>query len=102
MGHENKFIREFLQSVPAEEEKDTLRESVILDDLFKAIPKSESDAYFRYKGSLTTPPYSESVDWIVHKYILEASPAQIYAIEKMEGDNARHVHALHTRKVWTH
>ncbi len=102
MGHENKFIKKFLQSVPGEEEKDTLHESVVLDDLFKTIPKYESSSYYTYKGSLTTPPYSETVAWVVRKSILEASPGQIYAIEKMEGDNARHVHAIHTRKVLSH
>jgi carbonic anhydrase len=30
---------------------------------------------------------------------VEASPEQIEAIEKMEGDNARHVQALKDRKV---
>jgi carbonic anhydrase len=100
MGHENKFIKEFLNSIPSEERKDTLLPGTVnFEDLFNSIPKNESDGYYSYKGSLTTPPFSETVDWIVKKYILQASPEQINAIEKMEGDNARHVQALYARKV---
>jgi len=101
MGRENKFLREFLKAIPGEEnKKEILRPgSVNLDDLFNNISKSESGSYYSYKGSLTTPPFTESVDWIIRKYILDASPEQINFIEKMEGDNARHVQALYKRTV---
>jgi carbonic anhydrase len=103
MGLENKFIKEFFNAIPSEEGKDTLPAGTVkLEDLFKSIPKDDPGGYYSYKGSLTTPPYSETVDWIVKKYILEASPDQIAAIEKMEGDNARHVRALYSRKVLNH
>lgn len=99
MGRENKFLKEFLNEAPAEEGKDTLSPGKVnLEDLIYEIPKNEQ-GYFSYKGSLTTPPFSESVDWIIKKYILEASPEQIFKIEKMEGDNARHVQSLNTRKI---
>jgi carbonic anhydrase len=102
MGHENKFLKEFLNAIPAGEEKDSLAPGVVnFEDLFKSIPGNEQ-GYFSYKGSLTTPPFSETVDWIVKKHILEASPEQIYTIEKTEGDNARHVQALYARKVLNH
>jgi len=102
MGHENKFIKEFLNNIPKEEGKDTLPSgSVHFEDLFMTIPKKEEAGYYSYNGSLTTPPYSETVLWIVKKYILEASPEQISTIEKMEGDNARHVRALYARKVYS-
>ena len=102
MGRENTFIKEFLNAIPREEGKDTLPSgSVRFEDLFLTFPKKEEAGYYSYKGSLTTPPYSESVHWIVKKYVLEASPEQISTIEKMEGDNARHVHALYARKVYS-
>jgi carbonic anhydrase len=103
MGKENKFIKEFLNSVPHEEGKDTLPAGAVkFQDLFNTVPRNESAGYFTYKGSLTTPPYSETVNWVVKKYILEASPEQISAIEKLEGDNARHVQALYARRVVSH
>ena len=102
MGHENTFIKEFLKAIPGEEGKDTLPSGTVrFEDLFLTIPKKEEAGYYSYNGSLTTPPYAETVHWIVKKYILEASPEQISAIEKMEGDNARHVRALYARKVFS-
>src|SRR5450432_1383853 len=101
MGQENKFIEEFLNAIPIEEKKkvDLQPGSVKLKDLFDGVTKNDLEPYYHYKGSLTTPPYSETVDWIVRKYIFEASPEQVAAIEKMEGNNARHVRALNNRKI---
>jgi carbonic anhydrase len=101
MGQENKFIKEFLNAIPPEEnKKDSLHAGEVrLDDLFAGIPESELRTYYHYKGSLTTAPFTESVDWMIRKYIFEASPEQIAAIEKIEGDNARHIRALYDRKV---
>jgi carbonic anhydrase len=102
MGRENTFIKEFLNSIPKEEGKDTLPSGAVrFEDLFLTIPKKEEKGYYSYNGSLSTPPYSETVHWIVKKYILEASPEQITTIEKREGDNARHVRALYARKVYS-
>jgi carbonic anhydrase len=103
MGRENTFIKEFLNAIPKEEGKDTLPSGTVrFEDLFLTLPKKEDEGYYSYEGSLTTPPYSETVHWIVKKYILEASPEQITTIEKKEGDNARHVRALYARKVFNH
>jgi carbonic anhydrase len=102
MGRENTFIKEFLKAIPGEEGKDTLPSGTVrFEDLFLTIPKKEEAGFYFYHGSFTTPPYTESVLWIVKKYILEASPEQITAIEKKEGDNARHVRALYARKVYS-
>lgn len=55
--------------------------------------------YYHYRGSLTTPPYTESVDWLVAKEIIEAGPKQIQRINLLEGNNARHVQALFSREI---
>ena len=55
--------------------------------------------YYHYRGSFTTPPYTESVDWLVAKEVIEAGPAQIRRINVLEGDNARHVQALYRREI---
>ena len=103
MGRENKFIKEFLNVIPREKGKDTLAPGAVrFQDLFATIPKNAPVGYYAYNGSATTPPFPETVKWIVMKSILEASPEQIMAIEKMEGDNARHVQALYARKVLSH
>jgi carbonic anhydrase len=70
-----------------------------LRNLIDYNPKKILNSYFYYKGSLTTPPYTESVNWYVMKTIIDASPVQIQKINKIEGDNARHVQALYDRSV---
>jgi carbonic anhydrase len=100
IGHENKFIREFLDAIPKSEGKNTLdSQHVHIADLFMDSPKSDMNSYFNYQGSLTTPPYTESVNWVLQRRIFEASEEQIRAIEKLEGNNARHVRALNGRKI---
>jgi carbonic anhydrase len=102
IGHENKFLNEFLNSVPKAESKETLDSAKVkLTDLFIKNPNGEEMTYYKYHGSLTTPPYTESVNWIIAKKIFEASEKQIAKIEKLEGNNARHVHALNDRRIET-
>ena len=72
-----------------------------LNDLLSQFLGKEIKSYYAYKGSLTTPPYTESVQWIILKHVVEASEDQIMTIEKLEGNNARHVQALNDRKVYT-
>ena len=55
--------------------------------------------YFRYVGSLTTPPCSEGVRWQVLKQPVYVSKAQIAAFRKLYNMNARPVQPLNDRKV---
>lgn len=57
----------------------------------------EDRAVYRYMGSLTTPPCSEGVNWHVLSTPVEASPAQIAAMEQAMGMNARPVQLLNGR-----
>jgi carbonic anhydrase len=104
MGKENKFLKEFLNLIPAEEGKKNKIDSghVNMNDLMIQLPANEKKSYYRYHGSLTTPPFTERVEWVVGKFIFEASPEQIFEIEKLEGNNARHVQEVNDRKVLLH
>ncbi len=88
IGAENKFIKEFLNKVPDEEGKeDTLQTGEVkLDDLFSQFTGNDIKSCYTYQGSLTTPPFTESVQWVhlLKRYIVEASveDQQVMAIEK--------------------
>ena len=54
---------------------------------------------YRYEGSLTTPPCSESVQWIVLTTPIEMSETQIAAFKAIIHDNNRPVQPLNGRKL---
>ncbi len=102
-GKENRFIADFLNAIPKEADASAELKAgtVKLADLFGVIPKEVKGHYYAYRGSLTTPPYTQTVRWYISKHIFEASPTQIEAINKVEGNNARHVQAKFGRSVST-
>ncbi len=99
MGKENKFIDGFIDKIPAHE-YDTVSIAdtpVYVEDLIGDINPDRK--YYYYKGSLTTPPYTETVNWLILRDIVEASPGQIKIINDLEGNNARHVQAMFGREI---
>ena len=101
MGEESKFINEFLNTVPHHDHTKTATKvgAIKFTDLLSLSPTGDLGHHYHYKGSLTTPPYTESVNWFVLKQIFEASPEQIKAINQLEGDNARHIKDKNNRLV---
>jgi carbonic anhydrase len=68
-------------------------------DANKLLPKTK--AYYRFNGSLTTPPCTEGVNWFVMKAYSEASQAQIDAFIAAMGHHAnnRPVQPVNARLV---
>ncbi|XP_031474278.1 alpha carbonic anhydrase 8-like [Nymphaea colorata] len=66
--------------------------------------KIGSRKYYRYEGSLTTPPCTEGVIWNVMKKVRTASKSQIFALRGAvkEGyeNNSRPIQALNGRPIW--
>lgn len=57
----------------------------------------ENRAYFRYTGSLTTPPCSEGLTWTVFREPVEASPEQIRQFASLFPNNARPIQPKNRR-----
>jgi carbonic anhydrase len=58
-------------------------------------------SHYSYKGSLTTPPCTEAVNWFVFKNPIKFSPAQVKAMaDLMPRNNYRPTQPLNGRKVY--
>ena len=94
-GKANAALKPFFDNLPqAEGEKKVLDASFNIANLLPA-----KRDYFKYMGSLTTPPCSEGVRWQVLKQPIDVSNNQIHAFQKLYKHNARPVQPLNGREV---
>ncbi len=56
---------------------------------------------WRYRGSLTTPPFTEGVSWLVMTEPVPVSREQVEAFRRIVPGNARPVQPLHGRQALT-
>ena len=95
IGAHNPTIEGIWQNVPAAGAvKDVEGVSVNAASLLP-----ENLDYYRYEGSLTTPPCSEGVTWFVMKEPIELSENQLKAFQSVFPVNARPVQPLNDRVV---
>jgi carbonic anhydrase len=99
MGEANRFLAEFLDAIPDKEGESAELKEVYFEDGLPPGFDVNNIHYYHYRGSLTTPPYTESVDWLLVKHVFEASREQILRINEIEGNNARRVQALYNRVI---
>lgn len=92
-------------------------EDSVLNAILSSIPKKEHTAseplqtsvstllppelhhYYHYQGSLTTPPFTESVNWIVLQKTRTLSNQQLQTLISLEGHNARPARARQDREI---
>src|SRR4249919_2261514 len=95
-GQSNPALEKLWTHMPVKpEDRQDLSPEVPAADLLPA-----SRDYYRYEGSLTTPPCSEGVRWLVLKQPVSASAAQIQQLMKVLGHpNNRPVQPIGARVV---
>ncbi|ENF1919438.1 carbonic anhydrase family protein [Klebsiella michiganensis] len=95
-GAENSELNKLWATMP--EKADQTAKIVTQMDLNALLPADKT--YWRFSGSLTTPPCSEGVTWIVLKHPLTLSSAQLAKFSHaMHHDNNRPIQPLNGRVV---
>lgn len=94
-GAKNQALEEILSNTPAGPGQEKVTDLPV--DASQLLPRDRS--FYHYQGSLTTPPCSESVNWVVMKEPIQASTQQIDAFKSRFRANARPVQDLHHRPV---
>ena len=100
LGEANPAIQAIIDSAPAQGEADTKPTSSLAADEY--LPSGSG--YYAYTGSLTTPPYTEGVQWLVQSEVLEVSEAQVGKLAALTGGGAnnRPVQPLNNRQIPAH
>lgn len=96
IGAENALLGTLLPQIPARADGDHSPANVQVD-ANALLPVARG--YYRYSGSLTAPPCTEGVDWLVMKQPLELSNSQLARYRQRFADNARAVQPVNHRVV---
>jgi len=94
-GNENAALAEFWAHMP--EHAGTTANLAVNVNARNLLPSDLS--YYSYSGSLTTPPCSEGVNWMLLKNPVDVSARQIAAFKSIIHQNIRPVQPLNGRKV---
>jgi carbonic anhydrase len=94
-GARQSVIQTVLNNVPLEKGEEVAAATNL--DLNQMLP--ESRRYYTYMGSLTTPPCTEDVLWVVMKQPVQASMDQLNLFSRMYPMNARPIQASSGRMI---
>lgn len=95
-GKENKAFENIWNELPQQETKEPISLGQPID-VQSLLPNDLHS--IRYTGSLTTPPCSEDVSWVILDHPIEMSSAQIAKFAQLFPDNHRPVQPLLDRLV---
>jgi carbonic anhydrase len=95
-GGASALIDSTWKNLPKQKEKEVLVQNVTIDasDL---LPRSRG--YYTFQGSLTTPPCSEDVTWLVLKSPVKIAASEIAAFGKIYPTNARPTQPINGRDI---
>lgn len=94
-GSENPTIQTFWNNLPLEVGLDVAPNAPM--DLSRILP--ENRIYWTYMGSLTTPPCTEEVLWMVLKQPVQISAEQLSIFSRLYRNNARPVQPANNRLI---
>lgn len=94
-GQVSQAMETIWQQIPVSSNQES-QVSILVFNALQLLPENISQ-YYRYQGSLTTPPCSENVTWLILKQPVEVSKLQIARFLEVIGNNARPVQALNHR-----
>jgi carbonic anhydrase len=95
-GGHNSILQKLLDNVSSTINKVSVKTEVRINaaDLLP-----EHREYYHYSGSLTTPPCSENVNWLVMKAAIQVSDQQVSRFIQLVGENARPLQSLNWRNM---
>lgn len=94
-GAENSALQPFLANLPAE--VDARTDTGVTISAADLLPGSHQT--FRYTGSLTTPPCTEGVSWIVMQTPVQISADQLTLLQNVFNGNTRPIQPLNDRSI---
>lgn len=97
IGEAHAAFQTILDNVPREEGVQNDHTGIRLNPS-SLLPKNKRDHY-SLAGSLTTPPCSEGINWLVLSEPITISADQLEQLKSLYKDNARHVQGLNGRSV---
>lgn len=86
VGSEQAFVQTLWNNLPLEKNAPVAPPTTAID-LNKLLPESRN--YYTYMGSLTTPPCTEGVLWLVMKQPVQVSQEQLNIFSRLYRNNAR-------------
>jgi carbonic anhydrase len=95
-GSENAMVESLWRNLPREKEREASPAGIRINPAGLIPP---DHGYFTFTGSLTTPPCTEGVRWIVLRTPQALSKAEIAAFATRYPDNARPIQQLNGRKI---
>jgi len=95
-GGKSEVIDAIWKNLPKEKEKEVAVAGVTIDAA-KLLPATRG--YYAFEGSLTTPPCSEEVRWLVLKTPVKIASTQVAAFGKLYPMNARPTQPLNGRSL---
>ena len=95
VSEDNTTLNKLLRNLP--ENKDQKNE--VKSEIFGYEILPESKEYYRFNGSLTTPPCTEGVKWIVLKTPVTISKSQLKDFEAVMPRNARDIQNINARTI---